>query len=48
MPDEYTAKARIFLESESCCIIGSFVNKYTKIGVSYEIGVVSELNKLLR
>jgi len=33
MPDECTAKARIFLESESCYIIGSFVNKYTKIGI---------------
>jgi hypothetical protein len=48
MPDECAAEAHIFLESESCCINESFVNKYTKIGIPYAIGVVSELNNLLR
>jgi len=48
MPNECTVKAHIFLESESCCVIGSFVNKYTKFGLSYAIRVVPELNKLLR
>jgi len=48
MPDERAAEAHIFLESESCCINESFVNKYTKIGILYAIGVVSELNNLLR
>jgi len=48
MPDERAAEAHIFLESESCCINESFVNKYTKVGILYAIGVVSELNNLLR
>ena len=47
MPDGCAAEAHIFLESESCCINESFVNKYTKIGIPYAIGVVSELNNCL-
>jgi len=48
MPDECAAEAHIFLESESCCINENFVSKYTKIGIRYAIGVVSELNDLMR
>jgi hypothetical protein len=48
MPDKCAAEAHIFLESESCCINESSVNKYTKIGIPYSVGVVSELNNLSR
>ena len=41
-------RSTYFLEPESSCINGSSVNKYTKIGILYAIGIVSELNNLMR